>query len=71
MLATYIINGYLIYRTYKGTSISNIFKSFIINYFFLLCSLYLEPRSVIILNNIAIYYKHIYLIKAIYLYKGV
>ena len=59
VLPAYIIDGYVICRTFQGTCTGEIFKEFIIKQVLPICTPYPGPRSVIIIDNASIHYSQI------------
>ena len=58
MLIVYTINGYIKALVFDGICDGDLFKGFIIDQVIPFYNLYLNPRSVIILDNALVYYKN-------------
>ena len=66
MLAVYTIDGYIKALVFDGTCDGDIFEGFIIDQVLPLYNPYLNPRSVIVLDNTSVHYKNRQNIEAAY-----
>ncbi len=58
LLPAYTTKGYIASRKFIGTYTGDIFEEFIIEQVLLICNLYPNPRSIIIMDNASVHHSN-------------